>query len=143
MVKARRAVLTVEVDTLLPHAELKQLRGLVFGDLKGGNRKTIKDKKPVGTQHDCYGLVRQVQANIVGPSEGELWDEPSGHPERSDWKPKRRSKKRRRTTKRRAARSTKTEAKGPSPKAPRKPRPSELRKKAEREAARAAAAAAG
>lgn len=140
MVKARRAVLTVEVDTLLPHAELKKLRGLVFGDLKGGDRRTIKDKKPVGTQHDCYGLVRQVQANIVGPSESELWEEPSGHPAREDWKPKKKRKKARRTSKRRAARDTKAEAKGPSP---RKPRPSELRKKAEREAARAEAAAAG
>jgi hypothetical protein len=142
MVKARRAVLTVEVDTLLPHAELKQLRGLVFGQLKGGERKTIKGEKPIGTQHDCYGLIRQVQANIVGPAEGELWDEPSGHPRRKDWKPKRK-RKARRTSKRRAARDTAKEAKGPSPKAPRKPRPSEIRRKAEREAAKAQAAAAG
>lgn len=139
MVKARRAVLTVEVDTLLPHAELKKLRGLVFGDLKGGDRKTIKDKKPVGTQHDCYGLVRQVQANIVGPSESELWDEPSGHPAREDWKPKKKRKKARRTSKRRAARDTKKEAKGPSP---RKPRPSKIRARQLRAVEKAEAVAA-
>lgn len=141
MNKARKAILTVEVLTLLTHAELKQLKGLVFVQLKGGDRRTIKAEKPMGTQHDCYGLVKQVQVNIVGNSDEELWDESSGHPEREDWgKPKPKAKRKaRRATARRAARDTKSEAKGTSP---RKPRPSEIRKRAERAAAKAEAAAA-
>lgn len=138
MNRARKCILTVQVNTLLTHGELKKLCGLVFIKHKGRGRRTIKDEKPLGTQHDCYGLIEQVQVNIVGPSKLEL-DKPRGHPRREDWgKPKRRGKAKRRTTKRRAARDTKKEAKGVTH---RKPRPSELRAREARAAAKAAAAA--
>lgn len=135
---------------MLNNTELRQLRGLVFGSLKGGTRRTIKKEKPIGTQHDCFGLVREVELKDLGPATHELWDEPSGHPEREDWKKakakKRKARKakaaRRAPSKRRAARDTAEHAKGVSPKPPRKPRPSELRAREERAKAKAETAAA-
>lgn len=63
--RGRKAVMTIEVETDLTVQELKDLRALVFCGEKGGDRCTIKHKKPPRLEHTVRGLIKQIQVNVV------------------------------------------------------------------------------
>ena len=76
MTRKRKAVLTIEVETELTGAELRNLQALVFGrarreagkaETKQGkaSRATIRREMPNWFGHDTRGIIKQVQVNVV------------------------------------------------------------------------------
>lgn len=67
---AKRVIITVEAETSMSVRELQKLQALVFGTLKESKRSkvrraTLKRDMPYGLRHDCLGLIKQVQVNVV------------------------------------------------------------------------------
>ena len=69
MAKMRKVVLTIEVETELNLDELRNVQAVVFGTLRDGfdgqRRITVKKTMPKHWNHDCRGLIQQVQVNVV------------------------------------------------------------------------------
>lgn len=69
MAKMRKVVLTIEVETELSVEQLKSVQAVVFGTLRDGfdgkRRLTVKKTMPKHWNHDCRGLIQQVQVNVV------------------------------------------------------------------------------
>jgi hypothetical protein len=76
MTKMRKAIITIEVNTTLTGAELRDVQALVFGRVrretgkattpKGRTaRATIRREVPKWIGHDTQGTITQVQVNVV------------------------------------------------------------------------------
>lgn len=76
MTKMRKAIITIEVQTTLTGAELREVQALVFGRVrrevgkavtpKGREtRATIRREVPKWVGHDTQGTITQVQVNVV------------------------------------------------------------------------------
>lgn len=69
MAQMRKVVLTIEVETDLNLEDLRSVQAVVFGTLRDGfdgkRRLSVKRKMPKHWNHDCRGLIQQVQVNVV------------------------------------------------------------------------------
>lgn len=72
----RKAIITIEVETTLTGAELRDVQSLVFGRVRRENAKattpkgraeraTIRREVPKWVGHDTAGTIKQVQVNVV------------------------------------------------------------------------------
>lgn len=76
MTRMRKAIITIEVETTLTGAELKDIQSMVFGRVRRENgkamapkgresRSTIRRELPKWVGHDTQGIIKQVQVNVV------------------------------------------------------------------------------
>lgn len=76
MTRKRKAIITIEVETTLTGAELRDVQSLVFGRVRRENdkattpkgraaRATIRREVPKWVGHDTQGIITQVQVNVV------------------------------------------------------------------------------
>lgn len=69
MPRMRSVTITIEAETSLTTAQLKQLKSLVFISLKGNGRRSIRSEPPHQAcriaNSDCCGEIKQVQVNVI------------------------------------------------------------------------------
>lgn len=76
MTRKRKAIITIEVETTLTGAELRDVQALVFGRARRENgkattekgrsaRSTIRREIPKWVGHDTQGTITQVQVNVI------------------------------------------------------------------------------
>lgn len=73
----QRVLMTIEMDTTLGVAELKDVQAVIIGALrseagKEKQRLTIKRNMPSGLNHDVRGKILQVQVNVVKEAVNDL-----------------------------------------------------------------------
>lgn len=76
MTRMRKAILTIEVETTLTGAELREIQSMVFGRVRRETgkattpkgraaRSTIRREVPKWVGHDTQGTIKQIQVNVV------------------------------------------------------------------------------